>query len=540
MKRLLIIIIIALAYSSSHAANFYVRKGAVGANSGTSWADAWSDLDQINWGTVAGANTIYVAGGIYSKQISISASGTDNDNRLIIQRATTSVHGSDLGWDNAWDAQVVITNSATNHGIYFGAGKNHITINGVTSSGILINAQNLSGVHGIAHEYNTGSSNITIRYIEVVGPGWHTSSYDTRALHWSPSTTGDNLLIEFCNFHDLATIISLSGITTVTIRDNTIKNSGAADEEAVHPNHIYCAHTVTPLNIYRNKFINMDVEGILLSSGNGTGTYSIYNNLFYWDESFQGGTYCRGIEFHTSYNWEAATINIYNNTFYNLYWALSNSGKMDVSTTVKNNIFYGISGGNSVWAGVTTDYNWWSGEKPGSDGGGNSISGGVVDPFVNKTALDLSIVATVGATYPKDKGSDLGAPYDTDILSVSRPQGASWDIGAYEYTSGSTYVLTITKSGSGAGTVTSNVGGIDCGSTCTYDYNGTVVTLTATATSPNYFAGWSGEGCSGTSTCQVTMSAAKSVTATFSRYGVGTIGAGGQITFGTGGSITLQ
>lgn len=118
--------------------------------------------------------------------------------------------------------------------------------------------------------------------------------------------------------------------------------------------------------------------------------------------------------------------------------------------------------------------------------------------------------------------------------------GTKPDYGAHEYNSGSSNALTVTKSGSGVGTVTSDVVGIDCGSTCTYDYDGTVVTLTATATSPSYFSGWSGEGCSDTGTCQVTMSAAKAVTATFSRYGVGTIGAGGQITFGSGGSMTLQ
>ena len=42
-----------------------------------------------------------------------------------------------------------------------------------------------------------------------------------------------------------------------------------------------------------------------------------------------------------------------------------------------------------------------------------------------------------------------------------------------------------------------------------------MVTLTATATAGSAFAGWSGSGCSGTGTCVVTMSAARSVTATF-------------------------
>ncbi len=84
---------------------------------------------------------------------------------------------------------------------------------------------------------------------------------------------------------------------------------------------------------------------------------------------------------------------------------------------------------------------------------------------------------------------------------------------AYEPAS---YVLTVTTSGSGAGSVTSAPAGIDCGAACTAPFaSGTVITLTATPTASSTFAGWSGEGCSGTGTCQVTMSQARSVNATF-------------------------
>jgi VCBS repeat protein/putative Ig domain-containing protein/List-Bact-rpt repeat protein/FG-GAP repeat protein len=76
--------------------------------------------------------------------------------------------------------------------------------------------------------------------------------------------------------------------------------------------------------------------------------------------------------------------------------------------------------------------------------------------------------------------------------------------------------LTTNKTGSGSGTVTSNIAGINCGGDCTEDYNvGTSVTLTATAGTGFLFAGWSGGGCSGTGTCNVTMNADKTVTATF-------------------------
>jgi hypothetical protein len=80
--------------------------------------------------------------------------------------------------------------------------------------------------------------------------------------------------------------------------------------------------------------------------------------------------------------------------------------------------------------------------------------------------------------------------------------------------------LTVTKSGTGSGTVTDGSGLINCGSTCSAEVTRTttdpVVTLTATPGTQSVFAGWSGGGCTGTATtCQVTLSAATTVTAQF-------------------------
>ena len=79
-----------------------------------------------------------------------------------------------------------------------------------------------------------------------------------------------------------------------------------------------------------------------------------------------------------------------------------------------------------------------------------------------------------------------------------------------------TYALTVTKAGTGTGTVTSSPGGINCGSTCSASYTAsTSVTLTATAASGSTFTGWSGASCSGTGTCIVTLTAATTLTASF-------------------------
>ena len=76
-----------------------------------------------------------------------------------------------------------------------------------------------------------------------------------------------------------------------------------------------------------------------------------------------------------------------------------------------------------------------------------------------------------------------------------------------------TYTLTVTRAGTGSGTVTSNPGTINCGSTCTTSLSsGTNVSLIATAASGSTFAGWSGN-C--TAAGSVTMTGNISCTATF-------------------------
>jgi CSLREA domain-containing protein len=94
----------------------------------------------------------------------------------------------------------------------------------------------------------------------------------------------------------------------------------------------------------------------------------------------------------------------------------------------------------------------------------------------------------------------------------------------------SQFTLSVTKAGSGSGTVTSNPAGIDCGADCSeiYPFN-TVVTLTATPSGGSTFAGWSGD--SDCSDGEVTMTADKSCTATFNLvpYTLGDVNDDGKI-----------
>jgi hypothetical protein len=90
-----------------------------------------------------------------------------------------------------------------------------------------------------------------------------------------------------------------------------------------------------------------------------------------------------------------------------------------------------------------------------------------------------------------------------------------------------TFTLTVGIGGLGDGTVTTSPAKINCGSICSAAFTaGTTVTLSAVPASNSTFSGWSGEGCSGTGTCTVTMTQPRHVIASFecatgARFGFG-------------------
>ena len=82
--------------------------------------------------------------------------------------------------------------------------------------------------------------------------------------------------------------------------------------------------------------------------------------------------------------------------------------------------------------------------------------------------------------------------------------------------------ITVLRTGSGTGQVTSDDGQVVCGPTCSHTYaNGTLVTLAAAPDTGMVFTGWLGA-CSGIATCQVTLNIDRSVTATFAPASIGT------------------
>ena len=128
--------------------------------------------------------------------------------------------------------------------------------------------------------------------------------------------------------------------------------------------------------------------------------------------------------------------------------------------------------------------------------------------FLDGTVVTLTESPDAGSSFSGWTGDCIGSG-TTCQLTIDAIKGvtATFDPVYHQ--------LTVTPAGDGSGSVTSDVGGIDCGATCSVSVRQpTVVTLSAVADAGSIFIGWSGD-CSGTGDCQITMDGDHGATATF-------------------------
>ncbi len=143
-----------------------------------------------------------------------------------------------------------------------------------------------------------------------------------------------------------------------------------------------------------------------------------------------------------------------------------------------------------------------------ADTGSLTCPGDCTETYPHGTSVRLTAAAAAGSVFTHWSGACSGTDASCTVAVIG-PRTVAAHFAAL-------HRLTVTSPSDGS--VTSSPGGIDCGADCSENYaENTNVTLTARPASDAVFAGWSGD-CSGSSnTCVVFMSAAKSVTATFTR-----------------------
>lgn len=426
----------------SFGANYYVRKGATGSNQGSDWTNAWNEMSQINFSSLACGDTVWIAGGVYTSPLKGNKSCTSETtltfNRV---RSTDTVAAAAPGWAASYDSLVTLPN------IDIPGPSAFITISGRISNGIQVLIPGTSG-DGIDGGAGTGSGqnqpidHITFTYIEVYGPACVTSGTCTGSgivgvniMPYCKGANRTNLLFDHMSIHRAGEAIRGCGWDSSTVQYSLIydtNNDGPQHEDILYSNPPY--QNVT----WRyNKIFQSPNDGLFFEFGPGAVNFAFYGNVVYhsggWLICFKaatGDTY--------------GPVFIYNNTFendgtfgdYQPGW-LGFSG-MASGSEVANNVFENISS-SAESAPPNASHNAYS-VSGSSDGGAGSFiykpgALGASTMFVseaptNPIAADFHVTAAGAATF--GVGKALPAPYNTDPDGTVRGSGGNWTVGAYQ------------------------------------------------------------------------------------------------------------
>lgn len=238
---------------------------------------------------------------------------------------------------------------------------------------------------------------------------------------------GPNIVIRNCLIHDALAHDTLgernygiycAHVNGVLIEDNEIYNCPGGGIQ-VYPNPVNA--TIRRNSIHHNNTLSLaSVGGILiqqdLTLGPAITGLLVYNNLIY-----NNGTATSGNAYGIKCN-NVVAAGLYNNTIYNnKSWGIGvgdNSAGGANGTLVKNNITW-QNGLGPITTGFTGTVNTVLTTNLSTN-----------PSFTNPAAFDLTLLNGSAAI---NTGTSLSSIFTTDYLGVSRPQGAAWDIGAYEF-----------------------------------------------------------------------------------------------------------
>jgi hypothetical protein len=417
--------------------NWYVNKAASGANNGTNWTNAWTEMNQINWSMVACGDTIWLAGGTYTTGLTINKTCTSstvlNINRVL---STDPAPTAAAGWNTSYDSQVVISDATINV-----AGGAYYTINGrqggVPSVNFGIRVQCVNGGGGCDAVDGAGSgniSNVTLTHLELFGPSCVMSGNcgggGASGLNIAPSSnTVNSLLLDHSWIHQWGETIRTSNWNNSTIQYSWVSDTNNDGQQ--HEDLMY-SYPSTNLTWRYNHLWGSPNDGMFHEYG-GAVNLKFYGNVVYhsggWEMAFKAGN---------SYG----PVFIYNNTFqndgfgdYSPAW-LGQPGTLVPGSEIANNIFYNVD--NQISPSFS-DYNAYStggASEPGvvhftSGSPLTSYNGFVNMSSSNPPAADFHLTAAGAVTF--QNGKTLSTEYATDPDGNTRGANGNWYMGAYQY-----------------------------------------------------------------------------------------------------------
>jgi hypothetical protein len=132
------------------------------------------------------------------------------------------------------------------------------------------------------------------------------------------------------------------------------------------------------------------------------------------------------------------------------------------------------------------------------------------DAFIPGAIVTLTPTAAAGSAFAGWSGACTGVSVCETTMNAAKAVTATFSLAPL--------TLTIVKSGTGNGTITSDPLGINCGPTCVQGFtSGTAVSLYVNPVAGSVLSSWSGGGCSGNGACAVTVTSSTQVTAAFTQ-----------------------
>lgn len=426
MKYLVLILVLC---SQAWAGNWYVRKGAVGTNAGTNWTNAWNELSQVNFTTVACGDTVWIAGGTYTTSLSINKTCT-SPSQLAINRvlATDAVPVAAAGWNAAFDSQVIISNAEILlHGGAFYTISGRIGTSAGNDLGIAIRCTGANGCNAFDGADTSTLDHITVDHVEMFGPTCVTAgtcSAGADGFNIAPSVHAvSNIIVQYSWIHRFSELIRCALWSNSTIQYSQLDTT--AQTPAEHEDVIF-SYDETNFTFRYNRVFLSPNDGIFFD-GNCSNC-QFYGNA-YWAS---GGAL---LTFFTGFS---VTTTIINNTFSsdhvngdflcpgNCPWMYFQSTPSSGSI-IKNNIFDHIVFSGSAGTGAI-DYNAYSADSGKQDTGTHSFtytsSYTANTQFVNVSPSTPSAgnyhLTTVGAgnglaTFQGKADTTVGSQFLTDM-----------------------------------------------------------------------------------------------------------------------------
>jgi Right handed beta helix region len=385
------------------ATDHYVCADSTGSATGTDWTNAWPTLQAINWASISPGDTIYVAGGRYDGQFTIRKDGVKGA-PITIQRvrATDKAATAAPGWKAIYDSQVVQYPPNKGDAIYWpGKVGNWFKISGRVNQGWhILRAGDHDAGNGVEID-QAAVSNVTLEYIYVEKPERSVQSNDMRGFDLTPTTgTMANIVMRHCEAKGGSAAMYLTLAENVLIEYCSFHDQDSLNVSQWHTNVVYCGRMSNSTFRY-NKFYNITVEGLYLPDP-GNSNVAIYGNLFY-QGSIGRQSGARALQFGKIGN---TGIRIYNNTFVGLPTGIQLANGSFSNCFFQNNIVYQMS--LNLGLGWTSDHN---------------LIAAWGDPFVNSASFDYHLKS-------QHPGRPLSAPYNIDYDGNLR---TTWSVGAYEF-----------------------------------------------------------------------------------------------------------